>query len=745
MALTVDQLRRAVRAGETIGETEILTRLLAVGTAHVERYAPGAPEPVQDEAVARVAGYLFDQPNAGRGVAYASALRNSGAASLLLPWRVHRAGSIGEAAAAAAEGPADEPAAGEGLSTAEVDARVRAGVEDWAEAGNADPIPAGKLGAAAAADPYVLPAATSGVRGGVRAVTNAIIDAGSSTGIFGWAISHVRRLATSIVATWARDGNSTPIPASKLANAPSSPYLGAYDALSETQQRTVELGQITLRYARFWICQDRTRARLFGPLESSNDGWRAIDGQYRGLATVVEREYDTADHVLHPDGSLYFCVGFGSYTSAQISNSVAWINLSADREARAAAAAAMAAVAGLVSGGTARTEVLVPFRPGARPGAVLIESAGYVVGGSFTKYVSPHYVAAAGGFTVAVDDAYDFANEPHLVALLAGGGGGGAPITAPPDAPTVEGLAGIYRDGNAITTVSSRPSSTITLHFVENVGGSRFFNPDDRVARFPHGGAATPDFNEGHQWIAGIAILAVGNEKRIELITDGDQPAGTFRVSFAVPGGAAVEHLVVPLVADPGAYHSGLVSNIPDGADLEFSITVNGQPRILHAGLHFERFILAEELEARVVPLQQRIAELEAVGGATDTQIGETVSVTQTQVFVAFSDATFAAFIAEFERYHSFLIEIRWGSGTSARNLFTRSLPRRIPLPDSPVTFRWQFAMADALGGDPAGEAQEVYLELRRGGHGDQLILNAPASSGGPFRDGMAVSLYGVT
>ena len=63
--------------------------------------------------------------------------------------------------------------------------------------------------------PYTLPAATSTTRGGVRAITAAVVDAGTSTGIFGWAISHVRRLVESIVPAWARD-DSTPVPAAKV-------------------------------------------------------------------------------------------------------------------------------------------------------------------------------------------------------------------------------------------------------------------------------------------------------------------------------------------------------------------------------------------------------------------------------------------------------------------------------------------------------------------------------------------------
>ena len=47
-----------------------------------------------DEVRIGLSGYLFDQPNAGRGSTYANALRNSGAAAILMPYRVHRAGSV---------------------------------------------------------------------------------------------------------------------------------------------------------------------------------------------------------------------------------------------------------------------------------------------------------------------------------------------------------------------------------------------------------------------------------------------------------------------------------------------------------------------------------------------------------------------------------------------------------------------------------------------------------------------------
>lgn len=141
MALTVAQLLSAIRAvpeGEAADAsiTAIGTRLLAVGRAMVDSYAPNAPEDVRDEAVVRVAGYLYDAPNVTRtGVAW----NESGARSLVDPW-VERGVApidfdVSSVAVAAATG-VDEEA---------VEAIVRRLVADWAEAGNEDDVPADKL------------------------------------------------------------------------------------------------------------------------------------------------------------------------------------------------------------------------------------------------------------------------------------------------------------------------------------------------------------------------------------------------------------------------------------------------------------------------------------------------------------------------------------------------------------------------------------------------------------------------
>ena len=98
MPVTIDvtMLAAAMRLGD--GATApvppldgILARLLGVGSATAELLAPGAPEAIQNEAVVRFAGYLYDMPAAGRNTGYAAAWNNSGAAALCSPWIVRRA------------------------------------------------------------------------------------------------------------------------------------------------------------------------------------------------------------------------------------------------------------------------------------------------------------------------------------------------------------------------------------------------------------------------------------------------------------------------------------------------------------------------------------------------------------------------------------------------------------------------------------------------------------------------------
>ena len=107
VTLTQAELSAAIRLGDSAEEVAEATRRLAYATAAIEQHLgdvyANAPEVIVNEAAIRLAGYLFDQPNAGRGLSFANAGRNSGAWAILLPFRVHRAGSTGDAVAAAQE------------------------------------------------------------------------------------------------------------------------------------------------------------------------------------------------------------------------------------------------------------------------------------------------------------------------------------------------------------------------------------------------------------------------------------------------------------------------------------------------------------------------------------------------------------------------------------------------------------------------------------------------------------------
>ena len=100
VTITVAELAAALRLGDSAEETAEATRLRNYAIAAVSRHLGDAYEDtdaaVVNESAIRLSGYLFDQPTASRGMMYADALRNSGAAAILLPYRVHRAGSTAE-------------------------------------------------------------------------------------------------------------------------------------------------------------------------------------------------------------------------------------------------------------------------------------------------------------------------------------------------------------------------------------------------------------------------------------------------------------------------------------------------------------------------------------------------------------------------------------------------------------------------------------------------------------------------
>ena len=97
VTLTVAELAAAIRLGDTAEETAQATRLLTTATELVTKHAPDAPDAIQNEAAIRVAGYLFDMPQAAQGSGFGDVLRTAGALALLFQWRTHRAGSTGGA------------------------------------------------------------------------------------------------------------------------------------------------------------------------------------------------------------------------------------------------------------------------------------------------------------------------------------------------------------------------------------------------------------------------------------------------------------------------------------------------------------------------------------------------------------------------------------------------------------------------------------------------------------------------
>ena len=101
VTLTVAELAAAIRLGTTTEETAEATRLLGYATEAISKYLGDAYDDVAsvvvNEAAIRLIAYLYDQPTVSRGIGYGNALRNSGCGRMLLPYRVHRAGSTAEA------------------------------------------------------------------------------------------------------------------------------------------------------------------------------------------------------------------------------------------------------------------------------------------------------------------------------------------------------------------------------------------------------------------------------------------------------------------------------------------------------------------------------------------------------------------------------------------------------------------------------------------------------------------------
>ena len=92
VTITIADLIADLRLADTPAQQALAQRRLDYSTVAVTKYAPAAPDTVHNEAVSRLAAYLFDQPTVAGGAAFANALRNSGASNILLPYRVHSLG-----------------------------------------------------------------------------------------------------------------------------------------------------------------------------------------------------------------------------------------------------------------------------------------------------------------------------------------------------------------------------------------------------------------------------------------------------------------------------------------------------------------------------------------------------------------------------------------------------------------------------------------------------------------------------
>ena len=92
VTLSVAQFIADARIGATTEELDLATRRLEYAAVAVLQHAPDAPDAAHNEAVSRLAAYLYDQPSISGGAPFANAMRSSGAGRILLPYRMHGAG-----------------------------------------------------------------------------------------------------------------------------------------------------------------------------------------------------------------------------------------------------------------------------------------------------------------------------------------------------------------------------------------------------------------------------------------------------------------------------------------------------------------------------------------------------------------------------------------------------------------------------------------------------------------------------
>ena len=180
MALTVEVLVRSLRLdANDADQLAEAARLLESTLEMVQRHAPAAPTAIKDEARLRLAGYLYDAPAAPEGGGIRSPLLYSGAAALLTPYRVFRAGVEGSGSAPAPRprAPAPDPSAPgvDPVARAEAQAAQRAAVA------------AGQAAAEASS-----------------AAADAVAQADANRGFLATFLERVRAVVEAVVPAWAR-------------------------------------------------------------------------------------------------------------------------------------------------------------------------------------------------------------------------------------------------------------------------------------------------------------------------------------------------------------------------------------------------------------------------------------------------------------------------------------------------------------------------------------------------------------
>lgn len=96
---TLAQLAADLRMGDgttapTGPEAVILERVAATARAMVEHYAPDAPDAIHNESYVRLSGWMVDVDPSGMTPGGPAAMRSSGAASILAPYKIRRAGKV---------------------------------------------------------------------------------------------------------------------------------------------------------------------------------------------------------------------------------------------------------------------------------------------------------------------------------------------------------------------------------------------------------------------------------------------------------------------------------------------------------------------------------------------------------------------------------------------------------------------------------------------------------------------------